>query len=104
MINHDISADLLAGIGVRVEESLEVAGGSEVVLATGDTFVADPIARAALATRASLVDMEGFAIVWACRQGGVRVRLVKHVSDNADSAALSWPELVTPARMPSPTG
>jgi adenosylhomocysteine nucleosidase len=94
VINHDISADLLAGMGVRVEDSLEVAGGSEIVLATGDAFIADPAARAALALRATLVDMEGFAVVWACRQGGAAVRLVKHVSDNADSTALSWPDLV----------
>jgi nucleoside phosphorylase len=94
VINHDISADLLASIGVRVEDSLDIEGGSDIVLATGDSFIADPVARDALARRATLVDMEGFAIAWACRKAGIRFRLVKHVSDNADTAALSWPELV----------
>jgi adenosylhomocysteine nucleosidase len=94
VINHDISAEILDTIGIRVEDSLDLEGGSDLVLATGDTFVADPVARAALAERASLVDMEGFAIAWACRQARVRVRLVKHVSDDANSAALSWPDLV----------
>lgn len=94
IINHDISADLLAGMGIKVEDSLDVIGGTDVVLATGDSFIADPVTRAALAQRAALVDMEAFAVVWACRKAAVRVRVVKHVSDNADTAALSWPELV----------
>ncbi|HVT22272.1 MAG TPA: nucleosidase, partial [Mycobacteriales bacterium] len=89
-----ISADLLAGMGIKVEDSLDVIGGTDVVLATGDSFIADPVTRAALAQRAALVDMEAFAVVWACRKAAVRVRVVKHVSDNADTAALSWPELV----------
>lgn len=94
VINHDISAELLTGMGVKVDDSIDIEGGSDIVLATGDVFVADPVARDALAQRASLVDMEGFAVAWACRKAAVRVRLIKHVSDNADSAALSWPELV----------
>ncbi|HWC34906.1 MAG TPA: nucleosidase [Mycobacteriales bacterium] len=94
VINHDISADLLAGIGIKVEDSLVIEGGSDLVLATGDTFVADAATRAALAERAALVDMEAFAVVWACRKAAVRVRVVKHISDNADTTALSWPELV----------
>ncbi|HVV77846.1 MAG TPA: nucleosidase [Mycobacteriales bacterium] len=94
VLNHDISADLLAGMGVKVEDSLAIEGGSDIVLATGDSFIADPVTRDALAQRASLVDMEAFAVVWACRKAAVRVRVVKHVSDNADSTALSWPELV----------
>jgi nucleoside phosphorylase len=64
------------------------------MLATGDTFVTNTAHRDLLAVRASLVDMEGFAVVWAAKQAGVGVRLVKHVSDNADSTALSWPEVV----------
>jgi nucleoside phosphorylase len=94
VINHDISADVLAGMGIKVEDSLGIEGGSDVVLATGDSFIADPTTREALAQRATLVDMEAFAVVWACRKAAVRVRVVKHVSDNADSTALSWPELV----------
>ena len=33
-----------------------------MVLATGDTFVTDEATRARLATRANLVDMEGYAV------------------------------------------
>jgi nucleoside phosphorylase len=94
VLNHDVSAALLAEMGVVVEDSLDIEGGSEIVLATGDTFVADPGTRTALAARATLVDMEGFAVAWACRQARVRIRLVKHVSDDADSTALAWPDLV----------
>ena len=94
VINHDISAAVLAGMGIKVEDSLDIEGGSDVVLATGDSFISDPATRDALAERAALVDMEAFAVVWACRKAAVRVRVVKHVSDNADSTALSWPELV----------
>jgi nucleoside phosphorylase len=94
VINHDISAAVLASVGVEVEDTIDVAGGSDVILATGDLFVVDPVARAALAQRATLVDMEGFAIAWACRRAAVRVRLVKHISDNADTTALAWPDLI----------
>ncbi|HVU60057.1 MAG TPA: nucleosidase [Mycobacteriales bacterium] len=94
VINHDIAADLLAEMGVRVEDEIVLSDQSDIVLATGDAFVADTVTRAALATRASLVDMEGFAVAWACRQARVRSVLVKHVSDNADSTALDWPERI----------
>lgn len=94
VINHDISSDVLTGMGIQVDDEIVVTGDHDVVLATGDTFVADVAARAALAVRASLVDMEGFAIAWACRQARVPVAFVKHVSDNADTTALSWPDLV----------
>ena len=64
------------------------------MLATGDVFVTDPLVRTRLAGVASLVDMEGYAVAYACRQFGVPVRLVKHVSDNADEGALDWPAMV----------
>jgi adenosylhomocysteine nucleosidase len=38
--------------------------------------------------------MEGYAVAFACQALGVPVRLVKHVSDNADAAAMDWPALV----------
>jgi len=38
--------------------------------------------------------MEGYAVAYACAELGVPVRLVKHVSDHADAAAMDWPELV----------
>lgn len=94
VLNHDISADVLRAIGHDPEERI-VVGDSDIVLATGDTFISDSAARDALARRAHLVDMEGYAVVWAARQFGVPVRLVKHVSDNADQqAAFDWPAQV----------
>ena len=93
VLNHDISADLVRALGYDPHERLEV-GGSEVVLATGDVFVTDPAVRDALAARAHLVDMEGYAVAWAAREAGVPVRLVKHVSDTADESALDWASMV----------
>ncbi|MGH3444723.1 MAG: hypothetical protein ACRDPB_05060 [Nocardioidaceae bacterium] len=60
-------------------------------LASGDLFVHDPVDRARLAARADLVDMERYAVAYACTRFDVPVRLVKHVSDNADGTALDWP-------------
>ena len=40
-------------------------GESEVVLATGDVFVTDPLVRDRLALAAHLVDMEGCAVAFA---------------------------------------
>jgi len=93
VLNHDISADAVRALGYDSRELLTV-GPSEVVLASGDVFVTDPAVRAALAARAHLVDMEGYAVAYACQQLGVPVRIVKHVSDNADDAARDWPSLV----------
>lgn len=93
VLNHDISADLLRALGHDPQERL-VVGESDVVLATGDVFVSDPAIRDALAERAHLVDMEGYAVAWAAREAGVPVRLVKHVSDAADESALDWASMV----------
>jgi adenosylhomocysteine nucleosidase len=93
VLNHDLSADVIRLLGYDPQERL-VVGGSEVVLATGDVFVSDPVVRDALAERAHLVDMEGYAVAYAARQAGVPVRLVKHVSDAADDGALDWASLV----------
>ena len=38
--------------------------------------------------------MEGYAVAYAALQFGVPVRLVKHVSDNADESAMDWPTMV----------
>ena len=94
VFNHEISADVLRSFGYDPMEYLELPGASDLVLATGDIFVTDPARRARLAAHAHLVDMEGYAVAWACRAHGVPVRLVKHVSDNADESALSWLEVV----------
>ena len=93
VLNHDLSADVIRALGYDPQERLEV-GASDVVLATGDVFVSDPAIRDALAERAHLVDMEGYAVAWAAREAGVPVRLVKHVSDAADESALDWTSMV----------
>jgi adenosylhomocysteine nucleosidase len=94
VLNHDLSAEAIRALGHDPEEWLTVVGGDETVLASGDVFVSDPVVRAALAERAHLVDMEGYAVAFACRRFGAAVELVKHVSDNADETALDWAAVV----------
>lgn len=93
VLNHDMNADAVRALGYDPRERLTV-GASEVVLASGDVFVTDPQLRDVLARQAHLVDMEGYAVAFACQAFGVPVRLVKHVSDNADAMAMDWPTLV----------
>ena len=92
VVNHDMNGDAIRALGYDPQDEL-VVGTSDVVLASGDVFVTDPVVRERLATRAHLVDMEGYAVAVACARLGVPVRLVKHVSDNADESALDWPAL-----------
>lgn len=94
VLNHDLSAAAIRALGFDPQERLTLAGGDGTVLATGDVFVTDPAYRDELAQRAHLVDMEGYAVVWACQAAGVPVRLVKHVSDSADASALDWNQVV----------
>jgi nucleoside phosphorylase len=94
VINHDINAAAIRALGYDPQEELAVDGGDATVLASGDVFVADPVVRDGLARRAHLVDMEGYAVAYACREFVVPVQLVKHVSDNADESAMSWPARV----------
>lgn len=94
VINHDISAEALRALGYDPRDELTLEGGDDTVLASGDTFVTDPVVRDRLAARADLVDMEGYAVAFACDALGVPVRLIKHVSDSADAGAMEWPELV----------
>ena len=93
VLNHDINADAIRALGYDPRERLTV-GPSATVLATGDVFVTDPVVRARLAERAELVDMEGYAVAYVAAEFGVPVRLVKHVSDNADEGAFEWAALV----------
>jgi adenosylhomocysteine nucleosidase len=67
-----------------------------VVLATGDTFVADPaLASAIVARGVHVVDMEGFGYAAACAEFGVPMRCIKAVSDLADAdAGLDWLDAV----------
>ena len=94
VINHDMNADAVRALGYDPQEEIAVDGGDGTVLASGDVFVTDPVVRASLGGRADLVDMEGYAVAYACQRLGVPVRLVKHVSDNADETALDWPAMV----------
>jgi adenosylhomocysteine nucleosidase len=94
VLNHDLSANVLRGFGYDPQEWLTVGPEDGLRLATGDVFVSDPLVRAELAAQADLVDMEGYAIAWACRQAGVPVRLIKHISDKADEGAMDWLTLV----------
>lgn len=89
-INHDLSAEPIRQLGLDPREVVELPGGHVTVLASGDLFVTDPVVRSALAQRAHLVDMEGYAIALACTELGVPVHLVKVVSDNADETAHDW--------------
>lgn len=94
VVNHDLDAAALRELGLDPRDELDIPGGDDTVLATGDVFVADPELRDTLAQRADLVDMEGYAVALACQELGVPVRLVKHVSDSADAGAMDWPDLV----------
>jgi len=92
---HDLDGEAIFGlVGIHFGEPIELdADGPR--LATGDAFIADDDARARLAQHADLVDMEGYAVAAAAISAGVPVRIVKRVSDEADSgAARSWRESV----------
>jgi adenosylhomocysteine nucleosidase len=94
ILNHDINAEAVRALGYDPQERLAIPSGDTTVLASGDVFVVDPLVRARLALTADLVDMEGYAVAFAAQRFGVPIRLVKHVSDNADESAVDWPELV----------
>ncbi|GAA3658034.1 nucleosidase [Nocardioides ginsengisoli] len=93
VLNHDINGDAIRALGYDPRDTF-VIGEHPTVLATGDVFVNDPIVRARLGRRAQLVDMEGYAIAYVAQEFGVALRMVKHVSDNADERAMDWVELV----------
>jgi adenosylhomocysteine nucleosidase len=94
VLNHDISAEVLRSLGHPVTDRITLPDGDDSVLATGDVFISDAMVRDALATRADLVDMEGFAVAASCARMGVGCRIVKHVSDRADESAMDWPAQV----------
>jgi adenosylhomocysteine nucleosidase len=80
--------------GRRFGASINLAGDG-LVLATGDVFVSNPAVRDGLAPHADLVDMEGYAVVAAAAAFDTPVRMVKHVSDEADHSAIkSWTSTV----------
>ncbi|MEK9518452.1 nucleosidase [Streptomyces sp. NPDC087908] len=96
VVQHDLDSPLLATLtGETYGAPLALPDGGDVVLATGDAFISDEAARARLAERAPLVDMEGYALAAAAEPAGVPLRIVKHVSDEAgDGAARTWRESV----------
>lgn len=93
VFNHDINADAIRALGYDPRERL-VLGEHPTVLATGDVFVTDPVVRARLAAKADLVDMEGYAFAYVAQEFEVPIRMIKHVSDNADETALEWVAMV----------
>ncbi|MCL2533378.1 MAG: nucleosidase [Nocardiaceae bacterium] len=94
VLNHDFSGEVLRSLGYTARDVIDIEDGDGTVLATGDSFISEVEVRDALAARADLVDMEGFAVAFACAQVGARCRLVKHVSDHADDSAMDWPAQV----------
>jgi adenosylhomocysteine nucleosidase len=96
VLEHDVDhAALSTLIGEPVVGEHVLDPASPIVLATGDAFVQGGPVRDALAQRADLVDMEGFAVAHACAAVGVPCEIVKVVSDEADELAhRSWQDQV----------
>lgn len=91
VIQHDFASAAIEALTGREFGAPLMLGQDGLVLATGDVFVSDPVVRDLLAQRADLVDMEGYAVASAAAAFGVPVRIIKHVSDQADGGALkSW--------------
>jgi adenosylhomocysteine nucleosidase len=96
VVQHDLDSAVLRTLtGRSYGEPIALGDPDGVVLATGDAFIADRGARERLAGHAELVDMEGYAVAAAAAAAGVSVRIVKHVSDDADEgAAAMWRQSV----------
>ena len=93
VLQHDVNGRAIATlVGSDPSPRIEL-GDSGVVLATGDRFISSPQDRDALAERAHLVDMEGYAVAASATRLGIPVRLVKTISDDAGhGAATTWSE------------
>ncbi|WP_245627391.1 nucleosidase, partial [Kribbia dieselivorans] len=90
VINTDMNADVIKSLGTDPHERQVIDAALPTVLASGDVFVTEPATRDRLAEQASLVDMEGYAVAYACRRLGAPLRMAKHVSDSADESAHDW--------------
>ncbi len=90
VIQHDFNDDgIFKMTGFHFGEPIELGAGP--ALASGDVFVNNGSMREALAARADLVDMEGYAVARVAREFGLRVTIVKEVSDAAgDGAGRTW--------------
>jgi adenosylhomocysteine nucleosidase len=90
VLEHDLDHLALEVLtGARFPSSIDLDPTSEIVLATGDAFVQDDAVRARLAEHAHLVDMEGYAVARTCMTFGVPCTMLKVVSDEASTDALS---------------
>lgn len=92
-IQHDVSdIDGIAGQHVSLPSQVTTGAAGGAIIATGDHFVDDAATVAAIrALGGTLVDMETYAYIWVAGQFGVRIRVLKAVSDNAqDDAITDW--------------
>lgn len=83
----DLDTASLRALGLEIDDTIPLPGGDGSVIACGDTFVAASDLRARLAARASVVDMESYAVAQAAARTGFEAHIVKWVSDSADEAA-----------------
>ena len=76
---------------MRTSDGERVPRIVEGVIVTGDVFLADPARRDELRVSlgATAIEMEGAAMVQACRQFGVSCLVVRSITDRADGQALS---------------
>lgn len=96
-IQHDVTdIDGIAGQHVSLPPRVETGRDGGVTIATGDHFVDDADAVAAIhALGALLVDMETYAYIWVAQQFGVPIRVLKAVSDDAQGDAITdWRDAV----------
>jgi len=91
---HDLDGlALLALTGIDPNPRFVLGDGP--VLATGDRFISSAEERSALATRADLVDMGGYAVVRVAQMLGLPIVVVRDVSDDAGAGAdRTWKESV----------
>ena len=96
VVEHDFDVEAIEAItGDRFPGAVELDPESETVLVTGDEFVQDEGLRAALARRAHLVDMEGYAVARACAAFDVPCTMLKVVSDEASAGAVrAWVDTI----------
>src|SRR5262245_44806170 len=76
---------------VKTPEGFRVPRIVEGVIVTGDTFLSDAARREELRSTlgATAIEMEGAAVIQACRQFGVSCLVVRSITDSADTQALT---------------
>ena len=99
-----LTAARAAAAGVTLPPVTAAAGGRvpriiEGVIVTGDVFVSDVAQRDELRSSlgAAAVEMEGAAVVQACRQFAVACLVIRSITDRADGQAMDNYELFRPA-------